>query len=214
MKLHTSHEHVRKNMWRKTNVILLPSAILAIAGAMISSSYGSVRRGDFDERFISLLGLLLFITFSVVFLRVLTKTIARLIALYYMTEGRAGSIQFLLRLFGYIAIVLFALSLLEVPVGKLLLGGAAVGIILGVAAQQALANLFASIVLIISHPFIVGDEVLINSGALGGEYTGTITDIGLTHTKLVNKKGKLVLLPNATILAGATITKNVSVTKT
>jgi len=208
MKPHTRHEAVRKHMWRKTNILLLPSGIILVVGAMICTSFGSLREGGLGDRFVAMIGLLIFIVSSVVFLKVLTKTIARLIAFYYVNEGRAASLQFLLRLIGYLTIALVTLSLVEIPVGKLLLGGAAVGIILGVAAQQALANLFASIVLIFTHPFIVGEQVKINSGALGGEYEGIIKDIGLTHTKLETKKGRIVLLPNATLLAGATITNN------
>lgn len=197
-------------MWRKTNIKLLPSAVILLAGAMLTTASGSIREGGPGDRLLALIGLITFVVFSVIFLKILTKTIAKLVAFYYASEGRAASVQFLLRLIGYITIALVTLSLLEIPVGKLLLGGAAVGIILGVAAQQALANLFASIVLIFAHPFIVGDEVKINSGSLGGEYEGTIQDIGLTHTKLVTKKGRLVLLPNATVLAWSAITKHKS----
>ena len=97
------------------------------------------------------------------------------------------------------------LNFLNVQVGKLLLGGAVLGVILGVAAQQALANFFASIVLIISHPFSVGDNIVITAGALGGEYRGIIKDIGLTHTKLREEDGHIVFLPNATILSSASV---------
>lgn len=113
----------------------------------------------------------------------------------------------MMRLFGNVAIALLTLNLTGFSIGNLLLGGAAIGIILGVAAQQALANLFASIVLIITHPYTVGDMLRFNSGALGGVYEGKVTDIGLTHTKLkLAESGELVLLPNATVLSGATVT--------
>jgi small-conductance mechanosensitive channel len=112
-----------------------------------------------------------------------------------------------MRVAGYIIIVFLVMDLLTIPIGNLLVGGAALGIILGVAAQQALANFFASIVLIISHPFEVGESITINSGALGGKYVGDIVDIGLTHTTLRADDGKFVMLPNSTLLSGATITK-------
>lgn len=195
------HQH----LWRQANARLLPSAVLCIAGAVISSANGGVRHGDAGHRFIAIWGTVLFVVFGVAFLHVLTRTIARVISRSHLTTGQAAAIQFVLRIIGYLALFLFAINLAGVPVGKLLLGGAALGIILGVAAQQALANLFASIVLIISHPFYVGEHLTFNSGALGGRYEGIISDIGLTHTRLEDDKGSTILLPNATLLSGATI---------
>ena len=65
---------------------------------------------------------------------------------------------------------------------------------------------FASIVLIISHPYSIGDSLTFKSGALGGEFTGTIKDIGLTHTRIkLEDSGDVVLLPNAQILGGTSI---------
>ncbi len=86
--------------------------------------------------------------------------------------------KFLLRVVGYLFISLTTLDLLGISVERLLFGGAVIGIILGVAAQQALANFFASIVLIFSHPFSVGDDIILFSGALGGKYEGRVVDLG------------------------------------
>lgn len=200
---------IHKRLWRKANVRLMPSALLFIAGAVISSINGNVRTGNSEHKFIALLGVVIFVVFSTVFLQVLTKAIARHATAYHLTPGRAGAIQFMLRSFGYLSIFLTTLDLLGIPIEKLLIGGAALGIILGVAAQQALANFFASIVLIIAHPFSVGQHVTIISGALGGKYIGQIMDIGLTHTKLHDENNHIVMLPNATILSGATITTDI-----
>lgn len=194
-----------KHMWRKANIRLLPSLLLCIIGAAMSSANGRVRTGSFDHKLLALVGVMIFITFATTFLQILTKTISRLITFYELSAGRVAAIQFVLRLLGYVAIGLITLDLLGIPVGKLLLGGAAVGIILGVAAQQALANFFASIVLIISHPFSVGEHVTITSGGLGGKYVGQIKEIGLTHTHLQDESGNRILLPNSALLSGATI---------
>jgi small-conductance mechanosensitive channel len=96
-----------------------------------------------------------------------------------------------------------------VPVGHILVGSAVLGIVLGVAAQQALANFFASIILIISHPFTVGESITIVSGGLGGSYEGMVDDIGLTHTKINLVNGNIVKLPNSALLTSAAIVKHV-----
>ena len=63
------------------------------------------------------------------------------------------------------------LSMLSIPIGRLLLGGAIAGVVLGVAAQQSLGNVFAGLVLLMARPFAVGNRIRIRSGALGGEST-------------------------------------------
>ncbi len=195
----------QNQLWRQANVRLLPSAVLAIGGAVLSSSFGNVRHGDFNHKIIALVGVIIFLIFSSAFLNVLTNTICKIIYFYHVSTGRAAAMQFIMRLLGSIAIFLMTLNLIGVPVGKLLIGGAALGIILGVAAQQALANFFASIVLIISHPFSVGQNITINSGGLGGKFKGTVKDIGLSHTSLELADGTIVLLPNSALLSGASI---------
>ena len=179
--------------------------MLLVLGAVVNTIYGRVRSGNFSHRAIALLGILVFIVFANLFLRVLTGTIRRVMITHHLGTGRAAAVQFILRTIGYVAILLATLELLGIPIGKLLLGGVALSVILSVAAQQALANFFASIVLVISHPFVVGEEITLKSGALGGEYSGLVLDIGLTHTKLQDEGGEIVFMPNAAVLSGAAI---------
>ena len=98
------------------------------------------------------------------------------------------------------AILLVALNLLGRPVGQLVVGGAVTGVLLGIAAQQSLANLFAGMVLLFARPFHVGDRVRFRSGALGGQIEGTVTDISITYVRVDATDG-VVLLPNAQVLA-------------
>jgi small-conductance mechanosensitive channel len=196
---------MHKHMWRQASIRLIPYAALFVGGAVINAAYGNVRRGTIDHKLVALVGVVVFVTFAVAFLHLLTSVIHGLIASHRLGAGRAAAIQFILRTFGYIAILLTTLELVGIPVGRILLGSAVLGIILGVAAQQALANFFASFVLILSHPFVVGETISLSSGALGGQYIGTVIDIGLTHTRIKDEKGNVVFLPNATLLAGAAI---------
>jgi small-conductance mechanosensitive channel len=67
-------------------------------------------------------------------------------------------------------VFLGTLALLTIPVQQLLVGGALTGVIVGIAAQQPLSNLFAGLVLLITRPLAVGQWVGIHSGALGGPW--------------------------------------------
>jgi len=94
------------------------------------------------------------------------------------------------------------LALLKVPVGQLLVGGAFATIIITIAGQQSLSNVFAGLVLLLSRPFQVGDEILLRSGALGGQLEGTVTEIGITYLRL-DTSDNVMSLPNSQVLAAA-----------
>jgi small conductance mechanosensitive channel len=116
--------------------------------------------------------------------------------------GRAAPIAFGVSILGYAIILLIVMGLFGVRLEKLLVGTALTGVILGIAAQQSLGNLFAGIVLLAARPFAVGERVLLRSGPLGGEYEGLIVDMSLLYVKMLTDMGP-VLLPNAAVLTAA-----------
>ena len=192
--------------WSQINKKMIPYAILIVTGLVVSVIYGNVTHGRLFHRLLSLAGVICFVLAAVILLNILSEGVKKTIIYRHLGEGRAASLQFLIRTIGYLTILFVTLGRIGVPVGHILLGSALLGIILGVAAQQALANFFASIVLIVAHPFEVGQDITLVSGALGGKYEGTVKDIGLTHTKLRQDNGEIVELPNSTILVGGAIT--------
>ncbi|HUB93109.1 MAG TPA: mechanosensitive ion channel family protein [Verrucomicrobiae bacterium] len=196
--------------WKSATTRLVPCVLFCLVGILLATTNVAHDSG-ISHKFLRSAGILIYLIFASSFLHILTGTASRR-ATHYMGASRASTLRFTLRIIGYILILLGLLSLLHIPLAKLLFGGAVVGVILGVAAQQALANFFASIVIIIDRPFMVGQHVAIISGALGGTYTGTITDISFSHTRLQLEDGNKVSLPNATLLSGAAITKLPKVT--
>ena len=116
--------------------------------------------------------------------------------------AHAAVVRYAILLTGGTAVLLMTLDLSGVPVGQLALGGAATGILLGIAGQQSLANVFAGLVLLLSRPFGVGDLIRLRSGALGGQIEGMVTEIGITYLRLETPDGVLHV-PNAQVLAAA-----------
>jgi small-conductance mechanosensitive channel len=122
-------------------------------------------------------------------------------------EPRVGSshaavVRYSSLLIGSIVIFVIALSLLRIGVTQLIVGGALTAVLLGIAGQQSMANLFAGIVLLMSRPFNVGERIRVRSGAMGGVMEGTVTEIGLTYVRLDTGDGVLAL-PNSQVLAAA-----------
>ena len=106
----------------------------------------------------------------------------------------------LITMAGYVLVVLWVLNTVGVRLEVLLLGGALSGIILGIAAQQTLGNIFAGIVLLIVRPFKVGQHAIIKSSL--GEYEGMVTNMGFFYVH-IETEGGWVELPNAVALASA-----------
>lgn len=192
-------------IWRNASLKMFPYALVALVGATLVGYYGSHDPSALEHRLAVAGGVALFVLAAIAFLHVFTSAVHRLAVHHRLGESRAATLRFLLEVMGYVIIGLFTLSILHISIVNLLLGGAVIGIILGVAAQQVLANFFASLMLVAGHSIEVGRRIAIFSGGLGGEYAGTVVDIGLSHTKLLLDGGGTVLLPNSALLAGAAI---------
>jgi small-conductance mechanosensitive channel len=116
------------------------------------------------------------------------------------TEATRAPLARLVTVVGYVFVVLWAFSIVGITLQVLLLGGALSGIILGIAAQQTIGNIFAGIVLLIVRPFQVGRHAIIKSSL--GEYEGLVTDMGFFYVRIQTARGR-VELPNAVALASA-----------
>ena len=116
--------------------------------------------------------------------------------------SHAAVIRYAIVLLGGLATILITLQLFGIAVTQLLVGGAFATILVGIAAQQSLSNVFAGTVLLLARPVDVGDPALIKSGAMGGDLRGNVVEIGITHVRLDTPGGPLHL-PNSQVLAAA-----------
>jgi small-conductance mechanosensitive channel len=114
--------------------------------------------------------------------------------------GHAAIVRYTILLIGGVFTLVGALALFKIPVGQLVVGGALTTILIGIAAQQSLSNVFAGIVLLLSRPFTVGDDIMLRSGALSGPIQGSVIGIGITYVTLDTPDGVLQL-PNSQVLA-------------
>jgi hypothetical protein len=116
-----------------------------------------------------------------------------------MGTGHAAVVRYALVLIGAVTTLLVTLALFGIPIGQLLLGGALTSVFVGIAAQQALSNVFAGLVLLLAHPFRVGDAIRMRAGALSGEIDGTVSEIGITYVRLSTADG-VISIPNSQVL--------------
>jgi small conductance mechanosensitive channel len=116
-----------------------------------------------------------------------------------LDPGTAGTVGFLLRLVTMLAAVLIALRIAGLGPRTLALGGAFTAVVLGLAAQQTLGNLFAGMVLLSARPFRVGERVRLQGGGLAGTVEGVVSSLGLLYTTLASGDDS-IMVPNSVVL--------------
>ena len=192
-----SQDLISRPDFRRTVVCAVGAVTAASLGSALGNPYGR----SVHVKVTAFVCAAAFVILAVLAVRSAAGELSRVIT------GRAGAaagaaVRLTILLTGYLLTLLIGLALLAVPVQHLLVGGALTGVLIGIAAQQALGNVFAGLVLLLNRPFTIGDHIRIRSGALGGEFDGTVTGMGLTYVALNTTSGPLQV-PNASILAAA-----------
>ncbi len=116
-----------------------------------------------------------------------------------LDPATAGTVGFLIRLVTAVLALVVALSVAGIQERTLALGGAFTAVVLGLAAQQTLGNLFAGTVLLSARPFKVGDRVRLQGGGLAGQIEGTVSSLGLLYTTFANGEDS-IMVPNSVVL--------------
>ena len=83
-----------------------------------------------------------------------------------------------------------------------LASSAVLGLVLGFAAQKILANPIAGILLAIAQPIRIGDSVTIE------DETGRVDDLTLSHTFIDTGDGRLVIVPNETVVTNVVVNRS------
>ncbi|HEY3188771.1 MAG TPA: mechanosensitive ion channel family protein [Solirubrobacteraceae bacterium] len=116
-----------------------------------------------------------------------------------MDPATAGTVGFLIRLVTMVVALMVALRIAGLRPRELAVGGAFTAVVLGLAAQQTLGNLFAGTVLLSARPFRVGERVRLQGGGLAGRIEGVVSTLGLLYTVLSQGEEE-VMVPNSVVL--------------
>jgi small conductance mechanosensitive channel len=121
-----------------------------------------------------------------------------------MDPATAGTVGFIIRLITGVVVLVWALYIAGASASSLIAGSAFTAVILGLAAQQTLGNVFAGMVLLSARPFRVGERVRLQAGAVGGTVEGVVSSLGLLYTTLARGADR-IMVPNNTVLAAAVV---------
>jgi small-conductance mechanosensitive channel len=101
-----------------------------------------------------------------------------------------------------VAIALSQFTKLNKLATGILASSAVLGLVLGLAARQVLANPLAGILLAVSQPIRIGDMVTI------ADETGRVDDLTLSYTYIDTADGRLVIVPNETVIASVVVNRS------
>src|SRR5688500_10954252 len=121
-----------------------------------------------------------------------------------MDPATAGTVSFLIRLALIALAALLSLRVAGLDPATVAVGGALAAVVVGLAAQQTLGNVFAGIVLIAVRPFKVGDRVRLQAGGLAGQVEGVVASLGLLYTTFAQGQDS-IMVPNNVVLSAAVV---------
>lgn len=120
---------------------------------------------------------------------------------YRDTEEDAASIMtmnaigFLARLAIWSIVLLLVLANLGVDITALVAGLGIGGIAIGLAAQNILGDLFASLSIVLDKPFVLGDFVIVD------DLMGSVENIGIKTTRVRSLSGEQLVFSNGDLLS-------------
>src|SRR5207237_7371420 len=86
--------------------------------------------------------------------------------------------------------IVIACNQLGIPIVAMLTGVSIIGLAVGFAAQETLANFIAGIVIFLDKPFRVGDWIEIENTF------GQVRRVSFRSTRILNLDGEVIVLPN------------------
>ncbi|MFP3309803.1 MAG: mechanosensitive ion channel family protein [Acidilobus sp.] len=135
-------------------------------------------------------------------------------------SANASSVAFIVRLSGYVIAFVVFLAIIRVGVTEALAAGGFTGLVVGLASQFVLSNIFGGIVIILTRPFRVGDRITFSTWQYGlivpsyppkffstdylvPGYTGVVEEINLMYTVILSDDDVPIKVPNSVMAQAA-----------
>lgn len=117
----------------------------------------------------------------------------------YVGVHLSSVFQFFMMLIVSIVVVLASLGIFQVSATTLLLGGGIASIVIGLVISTFVGNILAGTLVLMTHPFSIGDVVMVNN------IPGKVEEITAMVTRIKNDIGGIIVIPNTAIVQGGVI---------
>jgi len=186
---------------RRQWILGIIAGAIALAALVAGSAWGHVTSKALDPRLVAWISAGVLVVFGAIATSKVAHALSRSMALGHMPAAQAA-VRILAGAAGYLVVIFGVLAVLSVSIEKILVGAGLAGVVLGIAAQQSLGNVFAGLVLILARPFGIGDHIRVRSGALGGVFDAWVREISLTYVTLELDTGQMKIPNSAMLSAG------------
>ncbi|HTT58729.1 MAG TPA: mechanosensitive ion channel family protein [Acidimicrobiales bacterium] len=174
------------------------SAVIAMTALGLGRAFGKIEHSSLHQKLYGWAAALVLVIAGGYAIVHLSRALGRFVS-RQSSAGAGGTIRLVTYGLGYIILIIALLAVLGVSLDHLLIGAGIAGIILGVAAQQSLGNVFAAVVMLFARPFVVGDTIRIRSGVTG-VLDVKVLGTGLTYVTVMSDDG-ILRVPNSIMLA-------------
>lgn len=183
---------------RRDMLMGIVGGVVAVAALVVGSDLQRFHSSSPHARLIEWLCVLVLVVAGVVAVRHIAAGLGRVIT-RQSVQSAGAVVRLVASGVGYVIVLFATFAVLGVSLQRLLIGAGVAGVVLGIAAQQSLGNIFASLVLLFARPFGVGDHIRIRSGTVG-VLDARVIGIGLTYVTVRTEDGVLKI-PNSVMLA-------------
>ena len=161
--------------------------------------------GDFDDVWPRILGSIYYICLSMGIANALNLILRLPKNVSPKTKTMLSLLASFARYAGLIVAALLVIAVWGVNSTALLVSAGIIALIIGLGAQSLISDIIAGLNIVFESEFKVGDIVVID------DYRGTVQEIGLTTTKLVDLSGNVKTINNSHITTVVNLSENPSV---
>jgi small-conductance mechanosensitive channel len=195
-------------VYEKVIVVALLFFVVAAVAIWYVSSYGTAE--SLGQSSVELVNAGIAAFFGVLAIEVVSRVFISYGRMKSVVHSVSSAVGFF-KLFAYLALLLILLDIFKVNLTGLLIGAGFFGIVIGLAAQTTLGNVFAGLSLLVSRPFKPGERITLSTwqyGAIPPTYphdyiipgfSGVVTKLSLVYTEILNDDGTLVAVPNSIV---------------
>lgn len=98
-----------------------------------------------------------------------------------------------------VSLAVLIVAILGVPMASIVAVIGSVGVAISLAVQGTLSNLASGIMLLVFKPYKLDDYIE------SGDYSGTVTDLGVFYTTLTSPDNKTIVIPNSSLTSSTLV---------
>ena len=148
-----------------------------------------------DRTGFSFIAFLVVVVFGTISVKCILKIVKYSLLQSSLDKLLVKFVMTIVRIVLYVALMLYALKVLGIPLSGAVTALSAITLAIGLAIQDIIAGVASGMMLVSIHPFKVGDYIEV------GDFGGSVKEVNLFHTVLTTPDNKQMMIPNKSIFA-------------